>query len=60
MKKLAIGLALVVAAGAVLAMVRRRRADTEDFSWSPSYSGDGDAADDAVEALPDPTPNETG
>ena len=59
MKKLAVGLGLVAAVGAVLALVRRRRSDTEDLSWSPTYAGDGERPSDAVELEPDVTPDDS-
>jgi hypothetical protein len=58
MKKLAVGLGLVALAGAAIALLRRRRSDPEDLSWSPTYAGEGERPNDAVELEPDVTPDE--
>ncbi len=42
MKKLAIGLGLAAAAGAAVALIRRKRGGAQELEWSPSYPGDGD------------------
>ncbi len=58
MKKLAVALGLVAAVGAVLALVRRKRSDTQDLDWAPSYSGDGEGANDLPESLSEAVPDE--